>query len=111
MDEAIIKTRGSMLRWHQGEFASITNAGDLPVLQYGTEVSCGIGAAVLSRKMSPTKDFKGRHGRVAVVHIEKGANDRPLVVELGVHLDRGVAWFSPADLTLTLEHQEVPSAS
>ena len=114
MDDVIVATNGRLFHWHREEVTSVTDGGDLPVLRLGSEVTCGIGATTLSRKKSLPRDFKNKPGVILVIHLEATTDDaavNPRVIELGVQLDRTIAWFSPAELTLTDDAQEVPRAS
>ena len=99
MDDVIVHTRGTLLRYRSDLIEEVADAGDLPVLRLGSEVACGVGATTLGRKMSPPKDFKRQRGTVVVVHLETEPDDRPRVVELGVELDRDrFAWFTPDEV-------------
>jgi len=105
MDDLVVSTRGMLLRWHGEEVSVVADAEVFPVLRLGSEVTCGTGRTSLKsgRKMSPPKDFKRARGLVAVIHVQADDDDLPYLVELGVVTDRGMGWFSPAELELVLE--------
>lgn len=110
--ETIIVTAAGLYRWHRSEVATVTTAGDLPVLQLGDTVLCGLGRTTIAKhKMSTPKSFGGKSGIVTIVHVETDV-DGTLDVELGVRLGNGIAiaWFPPDELTLVPDIREADHA-